>query len=162
MRARTVHQLGEELCIPDITALLSKFLFEQQHQDDDASDWPNLPEDHYPLYDGHIKVVNSASALFYAPSDVSGIHGMHREFICSTPLWRNEAPRYDCAFVSASPATRPMNGLEVVRILAFFSFTFMGAYYPCAVVHWFDCNGDMPDENTGMWMVRPQFNLWHQ
>ena len=157
--AHTVPQLGEELCIPDITTLLARFLFEEQHKDDNASNFLDNPED---CYDGTIKVVNSASGLFYAPSDVSGINGMEREFICSTPLWRNKAPCYDCAFVSAGPETGPMNGLEVVCILTFFSFHDKGLYYPCAAVHWFNHARDRPDKDTGMWLVCLQFNERHQ
>ena len=158
-KKKRIVTLGEELCIPDITTLLARFLFEEQHKDDNASDFLDNPEDHY---DGTIKVVNSASALFYAPSDVSGIHGMRQEFIRSTPLWRNEAPHYDCAFVSTGPETGPMNGLEVVRVLTFFSIHDKGSYYPCAAVHWFGHAGNRPDEYTGMWLVRPQFNERHQ
>ena len=87
---------------------------------------------------------------------------MRREFIRSTPLWRNEAPRYDCIFVNVNPDMEPMNGLEVARVLAFFSFYSKGSYYPCTVVHWFDYVSDQPDEDTGMWLVRPQFNQRHQ
>ena len=155
-------QLGDELSIPNITTLLATFLFEQQFQDDSDHEFLNIPEHDYPCYDGKIKMVNSASTLFYAPSDVSGIHGMRQEFICSTPLWRNEAPRYDCAFVNTPLETDLMSGLEVVCILAFFSFYFRGIYYPCAVVHWFDHVGDKPDEDTGMWLVRPQFDQQYQ
>ena len=161
-RARTMRQLGDELRIPNITMLVASFLFEQQHQDDGDRESLDNQEHDYHYYDGKIKVVNSASALFYAPSDVSGIHGMRREFIRSTPLWRNDEPRYDCAFVNTRPETDPMSGLEVVRILAFFSFHFKGTYYPCAIVHWFDRVGDKPDEDTGMWLVRPQFDQRHQ
>ena len=154
-----MRQLSEELRIPNISVLLARFLFEQQN---DSSHLPDTPEYNYPQYDGKIQVFNSASAMFYAPSDVSGLHGMRQEFIRSTPLWRNEASRHDCAFVNANPETDPMNGLDVVRILAFFSFHFRGSYYPCAVVNWFARIGDKPDEDTGMWMVRPQFNQRNQ
>ena len=161
-RARTVRQLGEELNIQNIVSLFGMFLFEQQHQDDgNQHDLLDIPEHNYPYYDGKIKVVNSASALFYAPSDASGIHGMRQEIIRSTPLWRDEGPRYDCAFVNVHPETDPMSGLEVVRVLTFFSFYFRGTYYPCAVVHWFNRVGDEPDEDTGMWLVRPQFDQQH-
>jgi hypothetical protein len=167
-RASTVHierkhtcnilQLSEELCIPNLSTLISHFLLEQST----ITSCDNPDDPNYPRYDGKISVFNSASALSYAPSDVSGIHGMRREFIRSTPLWRNEAPRYDCAFVNVNPVTEPMKGLEVVRILAFFSFYFKGVHYPCAVVHWFDRVGDQPDEDTGMWLVCPQVNQQHQ
>ncbi|KAF8130554.1 hypothetical protein EV363DRAFT_1450363 [Boletus edulis] len=139
-RARNVIQLGAELHIPNITHLVSRFLFEQRHQDEATRVLLlDAPESIYPQYDGKICVFNSASAMFYAPSDVSG-------------------PRFDCAFVNANPETVPMNGLEVIRILAFFSFHFQGNYYPCAAVHWYDRVGDEPDNDTGMWLVRPQFN----
>ena len=162
-RACTVHQLGGELRIQNIVTLLLIFLFEQQHLDNsDQHELLKIPEHHYPYYDGKTKVVNSASALFYAPSNASGIHGMRQEFIRSTPLWRNEGPQYDCAFVNVHPETDPMSGLEVMRILAFFSFYFRGIYYPCAVIHWFNRVGDEPDEDTGMWLVRPQFDGQHQ
>lgn len=162
-RARNLLQLGEELHIPDLASVLSRFLFEQQQQRaGDASLETPDSEDNYPQYTGQIKVFSSASALFYAPSDVSGIHGMHREIIRSTPNWRNEGPRHDCVFVNANPETEPMNGLEVARVLAWFSFHFQGTYYPCAIVNWFDRDGDQPDKDTGMWLVRPQVNQQQQ
>ena len=140
--------------------LISHFLLEQQQLADSPCN--NLDDPNYPQYGGKIQVFNSASALFYAPSNVSGIHGIQHEFIHSTPLWRNEAPRYDCVFINVNPDTEPMKGLEVARVLSFFSFHFKGSYYPCAVVHWFDRVGNQPDEHTGMWLVRPQFNQQHQ
>jgi hypothetical protein len=48
-----------------------------------------------------------------------------------------------------------MRGLDVVRILLFFSLTFKGVTYPCALVHWFQTLEEEPDEDTGMWMVKP-------
>jgi hypothetical protein len=54
-----------------------------------------------------------------------------------------------------------MRGLNVVHVLAFFSFVRLGAYYPCALARWF-VRGDEPDEDTGMWIVRPAFNSCHQ
>ncbi|KAH9014265.1 hypothetical protein EDB85DRAFT_1876506, partial [Lactarius pseudohatsudake] len=46
-------------------------------------------------------------------------------------------------------------GLDVARVRLFFSFTHEGVEYPCALVHWFSCVGDSPDERTGMWVVEP-------
>ncbi|KAN0080179.1 hypothetical protein V8E55_009745 [Tylopilus felleus] len=152
--------LSNELGIPNLSTLISHFLLEQQQLADGPCNNPDDPN--YPQYGRKIRVFNSASALFYAPSDVSGIHGMRREFIHSTPLWRNEAPRYNCVFINVNPDMEPMKGLEVVRVLSFFSFHFKDSYYPCAVVHWFDRVGNQPDEDTGMWLVRPQFNQQHQ
>lgn len=50
-----------------------------------------------------------------------------------------------------------MRGLDVARVLCFFSFKYQGTFYPCAVIHWFDRVGEGPDEATGMWIVRPGY-----
>jgi hypothetical protein len=49
-----------------------------------------------------------------------------------------------------------MRGLDVVRILLFFSFNFGDEFYPCALVRWFSCLHDEPSEDTGMWMAEPE------
>ena len=69
---------------------------------------------------------------------------------------------YDCAFMNANLDSAPMNSLEVVHILAFFSFYFRETYYPCVIVHWFNYVGEMPDVDTGMWLVYLQFSQCHQ
>ncbi|KAG0693141.1 hypothetical protein DFH29DRAFT_1007609 [Suillus ampliporus] len=51
-----------------------------------------------------------------------------------------------------------MQGLEVARALCFFSFKYKWVLYECAVIHWFDAIGEAPDEDTGMWIVRPSFD----
>ncbi|KIK77036.1 hypothetical protein PAXRUDRAFT_168035, partial [Paxillus rubicundulus Ve08.2h10] len=109
------------------------FLFHQQNPSD-PRDQDDVPLIACLLYDRWISVFNSASATFYAPSDISGIGSMRHEFICSCPIWRNENPHYNCAFVSTSSELKGMRGMEVVCVLAFFSFVFQGELYPCAVV----------------------------
>jgi hypothetical protein len=37
----------------------------------------------------------------------------------------------------------------------FFSFSHDGIEYPCAFVHWFSHVGNLPDDHTGMWIVKP-------
>jgi hypothetical protein len=81
---------------------------------------------------------------------------MRREHIRTTPSWRNGAPRYDCAFLNTQPELDGMHGLQVVRILLFFSFRVHETFYPCALVRWFSCLQDEPDEDTGMWIVEPE------
>ena len=39
----------------------------------------------------------------------------------------------------------------------FFSFKYDNIHYPCALVHWFLTNGDTPDDETGMWVVQPDY-----
>ncbi|KAG1889010.1 uncharacterized protein F5891DRAFT_1131907 [Suillus fuscotomentosus] len=152
--ARTVLALAEELDIPRLPEMVCHFLF-QQTRPDDPRDVSEIPIAGCPRYEGKISVFNSACSRFYAPSDISGIGGMRIEHIHACPMWRNEAPRYDCAFVNIGSEDVGIRGLEVARICAFFSFIYGGKTYLCAVVRWFNIIGDSPDEDTGMWMVRP-------
>ncbi|KAG1775761.1 hypothetical protein EV702DRAFT_933276, partial [Suillus placidus] len=73
--ARTVAALAIELSIPHLQELIGSFLFEQLHPRD-PHDHATIPADSFPVYDGKVSVVNSASSRFYAPSDLSGIRGM--------------------------------------------------------------------------------------
>ena len=95
--------------------------------------------------------------MFYTPSDLNGTGGMWREYIRATPTWRQEGPRYDCVFVITNPELDEMCSMDVARILCFFSFKTHRNCHHCAIVYWFDHIGDVPDEGTGMWMVRPSF-----
>ncbi|KAI6096588.1 hypothetical protein F5141DRAFT_1220658 [Pisolithus sp. B1] len=152
-RARTVTELAAELNLQHLPTILEEFLLQQLDAYDNCDS--DLPE--WPTYGNKITVVNAAAALFYAPSDISGIGGMWREYIRSCHSWQNGAPRYDCAFVNTDSGLKGMYGLDIVRILAFFSFVSQSKRYPCAVVQWFDRVGDKPDTDTGMWIVRPAF-----
>ena len=58
-----------------------------------------------------LKVFHLAIATFYAPSDLSGIGGMHRERIRATPTWQNGPRRYDCVFVDNDPDIEGFAGL---------------------------------------------------
>ena len=109
------------------------------------------PDDLNPF--GKVSVFASAVATFLAPSDPSGIHGMRRERICSTPSWRGREPRYDCAFVVEDQEQPGMSGIAVVRVRLFFSVEYQGVDYPCALVEWFKKMGR--DPLTGLWIVRP-------
>ncbi len=80
---------------------------------------------------------------------------MRREYIRATTSWHKGPCRFDCAFLNRDPDIPGFRGLDVVRILLFFSFSFQGVVYPCALVRWFTVAGDGPDEDTGMWIVRP-------
>jgi hypothetical protein len=108
-------------------------------------------EDLYPL--GTASVFHSAVATFFAPSDISGTCGWRRERIRSAPSWRGGAPRRDCAFIVEDEGMAGMAGMAVVRILLFFSVTYNGVQYPCALVEWFQRMGR--DPITGMWVVCP-------
>lgn len=100
-----------------------------------------------------ISVFHSAIATFLAPSDPSGLHGMRRECICSTPSWRGHEPRRDCTFIVEDETKEGMMGLAVVRVKLLFSFVYEDVYYPFALVDWF--KRVRWDPVTRMWVVKP-------
>ncbi|KAG1902160.1 uncharacterized protein F5891DRAFT_1127780 [Suillus fuscotomentosus] len=159
-RAKTIAALAAELNITHLPNLLQQFLFEQKHPND-TRDISEVSEFHFPHYDGGISVFNSASSRFYSPSDLSGIGGMRTEYVRACRQWRNGHARNDCVFVSTKPELKGMQGFDIARVLCVFSFTFQGMTYPCAVIRWFDTVGDSPDEDTGMWIVRPAYRANH-
>ncbi|KAG1823166.1 hypothetical protein DFJ58DRAFT_672961, partial [Suillus subalutaceus] len=68
---------------------------------------------------------------------------------------------YDCVFVNTNAAVEGMGGMDIGRVMCFFSFTFEAVSYPCAVVHWFEKASNGPDEDTGMWIVKPSYDTDH-
>ena len=63
-------------------------------------------------FDGPICVFHSAKAEFYAPSDLCGTGGMHREVIHVNSNYGG-SPRFDTVFVSVGNDTEAMGGLLV-------------------------------------------------
>ncbi|KIO04860.1 hypothetical protein M404DRAFT_25942 [Pisolithus tinctorius Marx 270] len=73
--ARTMTDLAIELGLSCLPTILEEFLLQQA----DAEDYHNLcdiPLSERPIYGNKITVINSAAALFYVPSDISGHPGM--------------------------------------------------------------------------------------
>ncbi|KAG1858200.1 hypothetical protein F4604DRAFT_1882971 [Suillus subluteus] len=131
-RARTLPGLSTELTIPHLSILLRQFLFEQLHPNDQHS------ASEVPL----TAFFNSACSTFYAPSDCSGIGRMWQEHIRACPVWRNEAPWYDCVFVNTDADTEGMGGMDVARVMCFSPSHLKDNPYPY----------------TGMWIVTPSFD----
>ncbi|KAI9069591.1 hypothetical protein FKP32DRAFT_1559404, partial [Trametes sanguinea] len=104
-----------------------------------------------------ISVYYSATAVFYAPSDPSGLGGMRREIIRAAPEWRKRSSRFDCVFVNRSNDLPGLLGMNVARVRLFFAFRYQSRRYECALVHWFKRIADVVDEDTGMWLVEPSF-----
>lgn len=137
--------------------MIRRFLYDQLYPDS----WiPSsaLSVSAYPQFNGKISIFYNATATFHAPSDISNVAGMRREYIRATPSWRNKTSRYDTAFINTNPDLEGMRGLEVARILTFFSFVHERKTYPCALIHWFSRVGTGPDENTGLWTVEPDLD----
>ncbi|KAG1863920.1 hypothetical protein F4604DRAFT_1882154 [Suillus subluteus] len=144
--AALVAALAHEVAVPDLQRLIQHFLFTQLNRDD-PRDPTDVPTGSLPRHEGKLQVFNSAAATFFAPSDLSGTGGMRWEHIRACPLWRKEYLCNDC-----------MRGLEVARIVCFFSFNHNWEVYPCALIQWFEKINDCADEDTGMWMVCPSFH----
>lgn len=83
---------------------------------------------------------------------------MRRERIRAVKSWRKGPGRYDTILVNTNSSMEGMRGLDVARVRLFFSFSYDGVEYPCALVRWFSREGDSPDHNTGMWVVKPDDN----
>jgi hypothetical protein len=81
---------------------------------------------------------------------------MRREYFRATPSWRREGPRYDCIYVNSEPEFEGVCGLEIARVLVFFSFVANDSEdeYECALIHWF---GTEPDEK-GLLVVEPAYD----
>ena len=148
-----VEELAEELNVPDLRILIRRFIYDQLHLD--ALPLSDVPLSACPSFDGKIARYLSAIATYYAPSDISGIGGMHRERIRATPCWRRGPPRYDCILVNSNPELQGMRGFEIARVFAFLSFDFHDTTYQCALAQWFSHARGGPDTDTGMWLVEP-------
>jgi hypothetical protein len=154
----TVHTgypeaIAVEIEQPDLPNLIQQFIYKEQHSDD-VSDDSSVSA--LPTFYGKINVYPSAVATFHAPSDISGIGGMRRERIRAVKSWRKGPGRYDTIFVNTDSSIEGMRGLDIARVRLFFSFSHDGVDYPCALVRWFSRVGDLPDDNTGMWVVEPE------
>ncbi|KAG2096718.1 uncharacterized protein F5147DRAFT_747545 [Suillus discolor] len=156
-RAQTVAALAQEVAVPELPRLIQYFLFSQLNPDDTRHP-KDIPAVNLPQHKGKLQVFNSAAATFYAPSDPSSFGGIRREHIRACPLWRNKYPHNDCVFVNTDSHAEGMRGLEVARVIYFFSFFHRWEVYPCALIQWFEKIGDCPNEDTGMWMVTPSFH----
>jgi len=155
-------ELADKIDQPDFVQLIRCFLYEQlghcnvESTSDSSDSLP--PRCQLPFFDSSISVYTSALATFYAPSDLCGIGGMCHERIRAISSWRGDPARYDCVLVKTDPTTQGMLGLDVACVRLFFSFAFHGKFYLCALVHWFSCTGNGPDDDTGMWIVRPELH----
>ncbi|KAH9941016.1 hypothetical protein B0H21DRAFT_870312 [Amylocystis lapponica] len=77
---RFAGPLAAEVNQPDLPVLIRTFLYDQLFATDDHTS-ANVPISHCPMFSGRISVYRSASVTFYAPSELSGGGGMHRELI---------------------------------------------------------------------------------
>lgn len=152
---RSVEGLANYIKQPRFPDLLRRFLYDHIHPNAEIPS-TDVHLDDCPYFGGNIYVYHSAISRFYAPSDLCGAGGMYRERIRSNPNWRREYARHDTMFVAIDPEIEGMRGMAIARVLLFFSFTFRDEQLSCALVHWF-VPRDEPDEDTGLWVVEPEF-----
>ncbi|KAF8224092.1 hypothetical protein L208DRAFT_1122004, partial [Tricholoma matsutake] len=74
---------------------------------------------------------------------------MHCECIYAVKSWQKGPGRYDTIFVNTDPSMDGMQGLEVTCVHLFFSFSHEGVEYPCAIIHWFSCVGELDMSDDG-------------
>lgn len=148
-RRATPSDLAEEIKVPNFEALLHKFL--RYQLDLQPTDFIGLKS--------KLCVYTSAVAVYHAPSDICGIHGMARERIHATPRWgKFHVPRYDTVYAVTNPDLPGMAGLDIARVKLIFSVNYRDEAYPCALVHWYSKIDQEPDTLTGMWRVEPDFD----
>ncbi|KLO08862.1 hypothetical protein SCHPADRAFT_893538 [Schizopora paradoxa] len=148
----------EQVQWPEFPAELDRFVYDILHPNEAIDSEDEVDEDiRIPHVQSNINIVASATAVFYAPSDICGVGGMRKEIIRVTPSWRGGAARHDCVFVQTDRNTPGFRGLDVARIKVLFSFKHDGRDFSCALVHWFKRVADSPDSDTGMWVVQLEY-----
>ncbi|KAG2110723.1 hypothetical protein BD769DRAFT_1630318 [Suillus cothurnatus] len=114
---------------------------ERPHLDEPGDGIIEGPRAHTcPQFEGHIKILNSAAASFYALSDPSSVGGMRHEHIRAAPSWRQGPARNDIVLVN----TASKDGINEMDV----SHTFL-----CTLVHWFKFIANEANPDTGMWML---------
>ncbi|KAI0359458.1 hypothetical protein OH77DRAFT_1395599 [Trametes cingulata] len=154
---RTAQPLGDQIGCPTLPELLRRFLFYQVNQGSNVSPAELQLDQCPPLRNHSLRVFHSAEAVFRAPSDPTGEFGIRHELIRATNSWRKGPARYDCVFVNRDSSRRGLLGMDVVRVRLLFDLHTRREVYHCALVHWFSRANDGPDEDTGMWIVKPRF-----
>jgi hypothetical protein len=155
----SLQELGRHIKQENLEALVRRFLFYQENPTfigtPPLSTCPSLE------YLQDLSVFHSAKAIFCAPSNDSGIEGLYRETIRSTPRWQTSgttAPRRDCVLLATGSDMAGVRGLDVARVHLFFSFVFMGEAFQCALVHEFCKTFTDPDPDNGLWILEPDYN----
>jgi hypothetical protein len=161
---RGVYAAAKKIHEPGFPNLIRRFLYNKAKQISHASDaYPLVSINACLVFNGMIQAYPSVTSVFYAPSDISGITSMRKEYICAVPRWRRGPARYDCVFVHADNG-RHLSGpkglqVRVARLRLLFSFLSNHSgkleQHACALVHWFNIISDQPNPLTIMWIVQP-------
>ena len=125
-----LNDIADEIEQLDLSDLIEQFIYDQEHSNSNSNN--SLAA--LPTFYVKIAIYPSAVAPFHAPSDISGIGGMHSKCIRAVESWRK------------------------AHVRLFFSFSHDGVRYPCTLVCWFSRVGNSPNNNTGLWIVEPDIS----
>lgn len=151
-----IDEFARHLTLESLPSLLRRYIAEFHNSENDASQFETLSLESQVLCI-QFTIHPSAVTTYHAPSDYSGINGMYSERIRAVPTWRNGPGRYDTVFIRTNTEGNTItSGLNIGRVRQFFSFN-LGETHHCALIHEFGYVDDGPDEDTGMWVVRPLF-----
>ncbi|RXW13185.1 hypothetical protein EST38_g12668 [Candolleomyces aberdarensis] len=154
--ARNIYEVAQAINQPQLPDRIQQYLYNftnngtsHSSQEIDLRACPDI---------SHLKIYTypSARAVFFAPSDISGIEGMRVERIRAVEKWQGDRPRYDCVFIGNSDEPG-FHGYLVARVFLFFDFKWEQKVHPCALVQWYSTFGNEPCPDTGMWLVQPDF-----
>jgi hypothetical protein len=90
--------------------------------------------------------------MFFVPSNLCGVGGMHQEQIHSTPSWYDH-PHHNTIFIILDDTLPGMEGMVITCIQLLLLFNYSGINHHCTLVNWLVCRDDEPDPDTGMWIV---------
>ena len=150
-----IYLLSKHLNQPQLPLLTHQFLYGCLNPDA-AEDPSRIPEDTLPDIKGKVFIYNSAHAVFYAPSDVSGIGRMWHERICAVKSWYGVSAQCDCILIGKLEEPGFCR-LHATHVFLFFSFKHDKVTYPSALINWFWPVCDIPFEETRMWIVEPDW-----
>ncbi|KAH6904046.1 hypothetical protein BKA70DRAFT_1373674 [Coprinopsis sp. MPI-PUGE-AT-0042] len=157
--ARSIDIVAQDIVQPLLVDRVRQYLHnytthERLHSSQD------IPLTDCPQLDNHvIYTYPSARAVFFAPSDLSGIEGMKTEHIRSVSEWQGPQPRYDCVLVGGEADEPGFRGYLVARVFLLFKLVSRTTkeVHPLALVQWYSTVGEHPCPDTGMWIVQPDF-----
>ncbi|KAF8259589.1 hypothetical protein EI94DRAFT_1813094 [Lactarius quietus] len=98
---RNVHALARFIRHPNLSLLSRCFLYAQLHPESPIPA-SQIAEHELPPITSKVYVHTSVRAVFYAPSDLSGLGGLRHEQIHSTSSWYGGPAHRDCVFVGNS------------------------------------------------------------
>lgn len=155
---RLLGPLGAHIGHHSLELLTRKFLHQslRDSNTDSVDSDSSVRENDLPHISSKVSIYHSAVAVFYAPSDNCGIHGMKRERIRCSPSWFG-VPRRDTVLVTINENRPGFRGMSAARLVLLFSFTHQQTTYPCALVQWYNTHGHGRDPKTGLWKVKPAF-----